>query len=109
MITLEQFFQSQDESIMSRLMGISPAQKRNPLYDHPQFGAAFKQLVQKNQGDEQAAEAEIRKLAQSPVGRYQLQRMGAQMSPTSDHDPAYPQRPNPRNQGGAAMMQPQPY
>jgi hypothetical protein len=70
---------------------------RNKLYDNPEWGAAFTALVKKNNGNEKAAEQELRQIASTPAGQYQLKRMGMTIQTTQPEQ-------NPDNSFGAAKL-----
>lgn len=48
---------------------------KSQLNNHPDYGAAFAQLLQKHNGDEKAAEEELLQIASTPAGKFQLKRM----------------------------------
>lgn len=112
MITLLEFFHDQDPQLAEVLGGLfSRAKRRNPLFDHEQFGSGFATLVKKHGGDEKAAEEELRQLVQTPAGRHQVMRMGSnvQMPNTSRHvslDQDGPQRVGPMAATGQDMYKP---
>jgi len=57
--------------------------RKNPLYSDPQYGKAFAALVKQNNNDEKAAEQQLRQMASTQAGIYQLQKMNNDMgSPT---------------------------
>jgi len=58
--------------------------KRNPLYNNPEYGQVFAKLVNKHGGDEKAAEEELRSLISTPAGQYQLLRMKSTMPSSPD-------------------------
>lgn len=87
------------ENIFNNLFG----KKQNNLYNHPEYGNAFKVLVDQ-MGDEKKAEDEFNKLVQSPFGQYKLKRMTTNLNTTGNDSSLYKQGWSANKLGGQQMF-----
>ena len=88
------------------IFGLFGGPKKSKLYNDPEYGAAFKALVQKHGNNENDAEFELVQLMKTPAGQYQLKRMGMQVQ--GEPEQQMPGQWNATATGGAQMFNQKP-